>query len=640
VVPPHGTLAVPKRPSFIDTVPPAPVTTPSSAGRRAETSPPHPAFFSGETALSNGVFYLQLPNSNIFGYYSYLSDQRYIYHFDMGYEYVVDANDANGGLYLYDFASAHWLYTSRTFAFPYLYDFNAGAFIYYFPDTNNAGHYTTNPRYFDNLRTGQIYTSPNGSGTSCVSSTGRVALGVRQPSLDLAPPPVRRRARRAAHSGVVPNQLYVTYRAAAAAAHSPQSVERSVSALRGVDIGKTGGGTLRAITFAAGTDVGAATAALRADPAVADVSPVHYRSISSDPAAGANDFYFDNKDQWYLYKTNVVKNSGGTGAWNVAMGCSRVAVALIDTGVDLTGTDTSDFLVDFAESVIDGTTSVGNAAAQDTNGHGTNTAGLAVAQSNNGYGFAGVGFSLHLQVYKIFPDATVDGDGQGASTADEAQAINDAVAHGAAVISMSIGAPASGGADTGERTAVENAIAAGVVVVAANGNDYDGSNPDGDVPEYPAAYPGVIGVGATGVVNTTANVYSSITAETVASYSNSHPTLVAPGGDAASSSDGDFLHWIEGYSTTTAGYPPDQCTNGTGSGSPTCRVLFNGTSQATPQVAAVAALMQAYHGGPRSLTPATVTSILTGTTDSIGETALRQGAGRLNAGRAVAAAHP
>ena len=634
-VPPHGTLSVPKRPSFIDTVPPKPVT---DGSRSTSSSPPHPPFFAGEAALSNGVFYLQLPNGNIFGYYSYLSDPRYIYHFDMGYEFIVDANDG-GGMYMYDFASGHWLYTSRTFAFPYLYDFSAGAFIYYFPDTNNPQHYTTNPRYFDNLRTGQIYTSPNASGTSCVSSTGRAVQSLpRTPLADLMPP--QRRSFKRGLRGEVPNQLYVSYRSTATAGRAPQSLERSVSALRGVDIASTGGKTLRALTFASGADAAAAAAALRADPSVDRVSPVHYRSLSSDSAAGANDFYFDNKDQWYLYKTNVVKNSGGTGAWNVAMGCSRVAVALIDTGVDLSGNDTNDFLVDFAESVVNGVTTVGNAAAQDTNGHGTNTAGLAVAQANNGYGFAGVGFSIHLQAYRIFPDADSSGDQQSASTADEAKAINDAVAHGASIISLSIGSPASAGADAGEQAAIENAISAGVVVVAANGNDFGDGTTDGDSSEYPAAYPGVIGVGATGVTNTTANVYNSITSETVASYSNSGPTLVAPGGDASSGSDLDFLHWIEGYSTTTAGYPPDQCTNGTGSGVPTCRVLFNGTSQATPQVSGIVALMEAYHGGPKSLAPSTVTAILTSTTDNIGVSAVRQGAGRVNAGRAVAAAHP
>jgi hypothetical protein len=51
--------------------------------------------------------------------------------------------------------------------------------------------------------------------------------------------------------------------------------------------------------------------------------------------------------------------------------------------------------------------------------------------------------------------------------------------------------------------------------------------------------------------------------------------------------------------------------------------------------------MEAFHGGPRSLTPPAVTSLLTATADVLpGITSTRQGAGRLNAGKAVAAAHP
>jgi len=94
----------------------------------------------------------------VFGYYSYLTDPHWIYHFDMGYEYWFDANDGQSGIYFYDFASNHFFYTSPSFPFPYLYDFSLNTVLYYYPDTNNPGHYTTNPRYFYNFATGQIIT--------------------------------------------------------------------------------------------------------------------------------------------------------------------------------------------------------------------------------------------------------------------------------------------------------------------------------------------------------------------------------------------------------------------------------------------------------------------------------------------------
>ena len=108
----------------------------------------HAAFFTGEVALSNGVYYLSFPDGKYFGYYSFFSDPRYIYHFDLGYEYCFDANDGEGGIYFYDFASKTFFYTSPTFGFPYLYDFTLKTVLYYYPDTKNPGHYTTNPRYF------------------------------------------------------------------------------------------------------------------------------------------------------------------------------------------------------------------------------------------------------------------------------------------------------------------------------------------------------------------------------------------------------------------------------------------------------------------------------------------------------------
>ena len=138
---------IPARPSTIE-------------GRHTSSGATHPPFFAGEAALSNGVYYLALPNGNVFGYYSYLPDANYIYHFDTGYEYVYDANDGQGGVYFYDFESSHWWYTGRNYPFPYIYDFSLNALLYYYPDSQHAGRYTSNPRYFYNFATKQIITLP------------------------------------------------------------------------------------------------------------------------------------------------------------------------------------------------------------------------------------------------------------------------------------------------------------------------------------------------------------------------------------------------------------------------------------------------------------------------------------------------
>jgi uncharacterized repeat protein (TIGR01451 family) len=114
----------------------------------------HPAFFMGEDSLGSGVYYLQFPDNTVFGYYNYVSASIF-YHYDMGYEAFIPGSASD--IYLYDFTSSHWWYTS-TALFPYLYDFTLNSWLYYFPNTTNPGHYTNNPRYFSSLATGKTVT--------------------------------------------------------------------------------------------------------------------------------------------------------------------------------------------------------------------------------------------------------------------------------------------------------------------------------------------------------------------------------------------------------------------------------------------------------------------------------------------------
>jgi hypothetical protein len=74
----------------------------------------------------------------------------------MGYEYVVSATTANAANF-WDASSGHWWYVAAN-QFPYIYDYTLGAWIYYLPDSQHAGRYSSNPRYFSNLSTKQIFT--------------------------------------------------------------------------------------------------------------------------------------------------------------------------------------------------------------------------------------------------------------------------------------------------------------------------------------------------------------------------------------------------------------------------------------------------------------------------------------------------
>ena len=116
-----------------------------------------PAFFTGQYSLGNGAYYLAFSTGNYFGYYSFLSDPHYIYHYDLGYEYVFDAQDGKAGVYLYDFKSSTFFYASPTFPFPYLYDFTLNTVLYYYPDPSNPGRYNTNGyRFFYDFNTQTI----------------------------------------------------------------------------------------------------------------------------------------------------------------------------------------------------------------------------------------------------------------------------------------------------------------------------------------------------------------------------------------------------------------------------------------------------------------------------------------------------
>ena len=126
---------------------------------KAEQAAATPGFFNGEVALSSGVYYLAFASGTPFGYYSFLADPAYLFHFDLGYEYVFDAADGRSGVYLYDFASGTFFYTSPTFPFPYLYDFSLNTVLYYYPDPTRPGRYNTDgTRFFYDFNTSSIIT--------------------------------------------------------------------------------------------------------------------------------------------------------------------------------------------------------------------------------------------------------------------------------------------------------------------------------------------------------------------------------------------------------------------------------------------------------------------------------------------------
>lgn len=130
------------------------VQSPLSA--EVEVSTPPIVFFTGQELTSGNEEWLQFPDGNPFGYYTF-AGSGWIDHADMGYEYYIDAQDAADGVYFFDFSSGGFWYTTPAL-FPYLFDFSLNSWLYYYADPNNPGHYTSNPRTFYNYATAQVIT--------------------------------------------------------------------------------------------------------------------------------------------------------------------------------------------------------------------------------------------------------------------------------------------------------------------------------------------------------------------------------------------------------------------------------------------------------------------------------------------------
>lgn len=263
---------------------------------------------------------------------------------------------------------------------------------------------------------------------------------------------------------------------------------------------------------------------LNADPDVEYAEPdfpVTALLTVDDPQVG---------QQWPVKKIQL------PAAWDLTMGARTVKVAVIDTGIDARHPD-------LAGQVVGGRDFVNNDSdAHDDQGHGTHVAGTVAALTNNGVGVAGVAGGASLLAVKV-----LGANGSG-TTAAIAEGINYAVQQGARVINMSLGSPQT---NTTLTMAVNNALAAGVTVVAAAGND------GRSTPMYPAAVKGVVAVGST-------DSYDNRS-----SFSNygTWVTVAAPGSNILNT------------------YPGGRYQS------------MNGTSMASPHVAGVAALVWSRNPG-------------------------------------------
>lgn len=231
-------------------------------------------------------------------------------------------------------------------------------------------------------------------------------------------------------------------------------------------------------------------------------------------------------------------------AWKVTKG-SGVTVALVDSGVD-------DQVAELRGRVVSGP-DMGpvpfDRTKPDAGRHGTAMASLIAGAGKGEKGLLGIApeatiLSLPLILEERPRDGSALPETNLRSRGDSplARAIRYGADNGAKVISMSLGAY---GPHRSEREAVSYALSRGVVLVAAVGNDGDSEYAMDKATSFwnfPAGYPGVIGVGAVDELGRPA-MFSSDNLSVLVSAPGVGVPVALPGGEYGSS---------EGTSSATA----------------------------------------------------------------------------------------
>lgn len=333
---------------------------------------------------------------------------------------------------------------------------------------------------------------------------------------------------------------------------------------------------------------------------------------------GANDPYL--KNQWYISRVQADR------AWQRINSSPNIVIAVIDSGVQIDHPDLKDNIWVNKNELKNGLDSDGNGFIDDIYGwdfvanvadpspkfddgftesglsHGTMVAGIIAAVGNNRIGVTGISWQAQIMALRAL---NARGEGR---VSDVVRAIDYAINNGADIINLSFV-----GFEYSEslKAAINRASSAGVIVVAAAGNEGNGLAYNLDqTPIYPACYGKdnglVLGVVATDALDQKAEF---------SSYGFSCVDIAAPG--------------ISFFNTITQGSNlsnPNLLYDG----------YWSGTSMATPIISGTLALVAEMNP---QLSPIEIVNVVLKTADNISflnPNYLGQlGAGRVNVYRAV-----
>jgi len=314
----------------------------------------------------------------------------------------------------------------------------------------------------------------------------------------------------------------------------------AVAAAHGTSVVRAPGGAgVGALAVPDGVDPDALVAQLSTDPRVATAArEARFYGASGPPASM----------HWHMDAVDAPAPDTGLSSW---------VVAVLDTGVAYE--NYNDGTTQYAQAsgmasvtVVDPLDLVENDGhPNDDHMHGTHIASIILSKAN----IPGVASGASLMPVKVLDDTNAG------TELDLIDGIDHAVLEGADVINLSLSFPLGYLPSVELRQALSDAHDAGVVLVAAAGNDGE------DEIAWPAAHPLVIAVGS--------STPTATAADDIASYSNRGPGLdvLAPGGTLSVDHNSDG--WGDGIAAQTIA---------SGDPSTIAWYLYEGTSQATAMV--------------------------------------------------------